>query len=96
MTFHIQSKFTKYRNPLKPNDYTESQERLKINTIQNLRCGDNLFKNNNHNKEKIKMMFGAMQAGVATAAGGLSLKSESLADVRSPWFHTPEQASSIG
>ena len=43
------------------------------------------------------MMFGAMQAaGVATAAGGLSLKSESLADVRSPWFHTPDQASSIG
>ena len=60
-------------------------------------CADNLFKNNNPNKEDIKMMFGAMQAaGVATAAGGLSLKSESLADVRSPWFHTPDQASSIG
>ena len=43
------------------------------------------------------MMFGAMQAGVASAAGGLSLKSEALGDVRSsPWFHTPEQVSSIG
>ena len=76
---------------------------MKINTIQNLKCVDNLFKDNNPNKEDIKdpnkdikMMFGAMQAGVATAAGGLSLKSESLADVRSPWFHTPDQASSIG
>ena len=64
--------------------------------IQNSKCVDNLFKNNNPNKEDIKMMFGAMQAGVASAAGGLSLKSESLADVRSPWFHTPDQASSIG
>ena len=59
-------------------------------------CADNLFKDNNPNEENITMMFGAMQAGVATAAGGLSLKSESLADVRSPWFHTPDQASSIG
>lgn len=42
------------------------------------------------------MMFGAMQAGVASTAGGLSLKSEALGDVRSPWFHTPEQVSSIG
>ena len=69
---------------------------MKIHTIQNPKCIDNLFKNNYPNKEDIKMMFGAMQAGVATAAGGLSLKSESLADVRSPWFHTPDQASSIG
>ena len=43
------------------------------------------------------MMFGAMQAGVASAAGGLALKSEALGDVRSsPWFQTPDQASSIG
>jgi hypothetical protein len=43
------------------------------------------------------MMFGAMQAGVPTTAGGLALKSEALGDVRSsPWFHTPDQASSIG
>ena len=68
---------------------------MKINTIQTLKCVDNSH-NNNSNKEDIKMMFGAMQAGVASAAGGLSLKSESLADVRSPWFHTPDQASSIG
>ena len=93
MTFHIQLNITKYRNPLKSNNYTESQERLKI---QNSKCVVNSHKNNNPNKEDIKMMFGAMQAGVATAAGGLSLKSESLADVRSPWFHTPDQASSIG
>ena len=47
--------------------------------------------------QSIIMMFGAMQAGVASAAGGLALKSEALGDVRaSPWFQTPDQASSIG
>ena len=49
-----------------------------------------------------KMMFGAMQAGMAaaTAAGGLTLKSEALGDHglrSSPWsFHTPDQVSSVG
>ena len=51
----------------------------------------------NLKKTVFTMMFGAMQAGVASAACGLNLKSEALGDVRSsPWFHTPDQASSIG
>ena len=67
----------------------------------------NIVRDNNNNQIKKRktenqntkhiMMFGAMQAGVATAAGGLALKSEALGDVRSsPWFQTPDQASSIG